>query len=408
MKVLIINSVCGIGSTGKICIGLARDFMAKGDEVRIAYGRKSPIPEQFQHICIRIGSDMNCRIQGLQTRLLDAHGFGSKRATRAFLNWAEAYHPDLLWLHNLHGYYINVEMLFDWIKQHPDLQVRWTLHDCWAFTGHCSYFTMAGCSQWKEQCVRCPQLREYPACYGKGAVQQNFERKRRAFTGVRNLTLITPSQWMADLTKQSFLGEYPVEVHYNTIDTTVFKPTASDFREKYGLQQTYVILGVAFIWDERKGLEAFLELAQMLDERYAIVLVGLSDKQVKSLPEQIPGIRPIQSPQAGIRVFASTTPTQEAAQRPADQPSAAVPQDVNAIYQAITGCKWTGQRHTVGRLICIPRTGSAQELAAIYTAADVYVNPTKEDNFPTVNLEAQACGTRVITYDTGGCRETLR
>ena len=176
------------------------------------------------------------------------------------------------------------------------------------------------------------------------SVRRNFARKRAAFTRVPNLTLITPSKWLADLVKQSFLKDYPVEVHYNTIDTTIFKPTPSDFRERYGLQYKIIVLGVANVWEDRKGLFDFYKLAKMLDDRYAIVLVGLSEKQIEDLPKSINGIQ---------------------------------------------------------------RTNSPQELAAIYTAADVFVNPTYEDNYPTVNLEAQACGTRVITYDTGGSKETL-
>ena len=224
------------------------------------------------------------------------------------------------------------------------MQVKWTLHDCWAFTGHCSYFTMVKCNQWKTKCTNCSQLRRYPACFAMSSVSKNFERKRKAFTGVKNLTLITPSKWLADLTRESFLKEYPVEVHYNTIDTSIFKPTASDFRERYALQDKFVVLGVANVWEDRKGLTDFFELRKQLDEKYAIVLVGLNKEQLEQLPAGIIGIQ---------------------------------------------------------------RTNSPQELAEIYTAADVFVNPTYEDNYPTVNLEAQACGTPVITYDTGGCKETL-
>lgn len=345
MKILIVNSVCGIGSTGRICTDLSKKFEADGHDVKIAFGRSSTVPEQFKKYAVRIGKDFDVKIHGLESRLFDNHGLASKHATKKFLQWADEYNPDLLWLHNLHGYYINYELLFDWIKSRPNMQVKWTLHDCWAFTGHCSYFTMVNCEQWKNHCSYCPQTRRYPACYGKGAASQNFDRKREAFTGVKNMTLITPSQWLADLVKQSFLKEYPVEVHYNTIDTNVFKPTPSDFRERYGLVGKKIVLGVASIWDERKGLRDFYKLATMLDDRFAIVLVGLSEKQIKELPKNILGIR---------------------------------------------------------------RTNSPQELAAIYTAADVFFNPTYEDNYPTVNLEAEACGTRVVTYDTGGCRETLR
>lgn len=344
MKYLFVNSVCGIGSTGRICADIAKKLEADGHEVKIAYGRTSTVPEQYGKYAVRIGSGIDVKVAGIQSRLFDNHGLASKRATKKFLQWADEYDPDLVWLHNLHGYYINYELLFQWIKSRPKMEVKWTLHDCWAFTGHCSYFTIVKCEQWKNHCSYCPQTRRYPACYGKGDASQNFDRKREAFTGVKNLTLITPSQWLADLVKQSFLKEYPIEVRYNTIDRNIFKPTPSDFRERYGLVGKKIVLGVASIWDERKGLRHFYKLAQMLDDRYAIVLVGLSEKQMKKLPKNILGIK---------------------------------------------------------------RTNSPRELATIYTAADVFFNPTYEDNYPTVNLEAEACGTRVVTYDTGGCRETI-
>lgn len=439
MKVLFINSVCGIGSTGRICTDLAQQLEAEGNEVKIAYGRKGTVPEQFQKYAVRIGTDFDCKMHAIQTRLFDTHGFGSKRATKEFLKWAEEYKPDLLWLHNLHGYYINVEMLFDWIKKHPDMQVKWTLHDCWAFTGHCSYFTMVKCEQWKSHCSYCSQLRRYPACFAMSSVSKNFERKRKAFTGVKNMTLITPSKWLADLTRQSFLKEYPVEVHYNTIDTSIFKPTPSDFRERYGLQDKIIVLGVANVWEDRKGLFDFYKLAQMLDDRYAIVLVGLSEKQIKDLPKNIKGIQRTNSLQELAAIYTAAdvlvnpsveetfgmTPVEEQAcgtpsivyedtaceEVALQNGNTVVPQDVNALYEAITGYKFNGgvTNNTCRcTIICIPRTNSPQELAAIYTAADVFANPTYEDNYPTVNLEAQACGTRVVTYDTGGSRETIK
>ena len=437
MKVLFINSVCGIGSTGRICTDLAQQLEAEGHEVKIAYGRNGTVPVKFQKYAVRIGSDFDCKMHALQTRIFDTHGFGSKAATKKFLQWAEDYKPDLLWLHNIHGYYINVEMLFVWIKQHPEMEVRWTLHDCWAFTGHCSHFTMVKCEQWKEHCSYCSQLRCYPACYIKSSVSKNFERKRKAFTGVKKMTLITPSNWLADLVKQSFLKEYPVEVHYNTIDKTIFKPTPSDFRERYGLENKKIVLGVANIWDERKGLRDFYKLAQMLDDNYAIVLVGLSKKQIADLPKNIKGIirtnstKELAAIYTAVDVFVNpskeetfgmTTVEAEAcgtkaivyedtacAEIAQSNTSIVVEQDVNAIYKAITGKIFGGvNRSLCYKIICIPRTSSARELAAIYTMADVFVNPTYEDNYPTVNLEAQACGIRVVTYDTGGCRETIK
>lgn len=345
MRYLLINSVCGFGSTGRICAEIADQLSSQGHEVKIAYGRMDNVPEKYRGMAVRIGSDMDMRFHGLATRIFDAHGFASKSATRRFLAWAETYNPDVVWLHNIHGYYINVEMLFAWLKKRPDTQVKWTLHDCWAFTGHCAYFTMAGCEQWTTHCEKCVKKKGYPSSLLMDGCKRNFDRKRAAFTGVKNMTLITPSQWLADLVKRGFLKDYPVEVVYNKINTDIFKPTPGDFREKHGLEGKYVILGVANIWDTRKGLADFLKLAGTLDETYHIVLVGLSEEQLQSLPSNVLGIR---------------------------------------------------------------RTANPQELAQIYSAADVLFNPTYEDNFPTVNLEAEACGTMVVSYDTGGCKETLR
>ena len=444
MRVLIINCVCGIRSTGRICTELAEEFLTKGDEVRIAYGRVDEVPKEYKNIAVRIGNKLDCAIHAVQTRLFDWHGFGSRNATKKFLKWADTFHPDIVWLHNIHGYYINVEMLFTWIKEHPDMLVKWTLHDCWAFTGHCSHFTAVKCEQWKNHCSYCPQLKSYPSCYGIGNVYRNYERKEHAFTDVKNMQLIVPSKWLAGLVKQSFLREYPVEVRYNTINTDVFKPTESDFRDKYGLQNKKIVLGVASTWNERKGLRDFYKLAEMLDDHYAIVLVGLNKKQMHDLPKNIHGIRRINNSEELAAIYSAAdifanpsveetfgmatieaqacgipsivyenTACAEVAEQNGNQ---VVRQDVGALYEAITGSKLMknreGTEHTSlvykgCSVIAIPRTNSPIELAQIYSTADVFVNPTYEDNYPTVNLEARACGCRIITYDTGGCRETL-
>lgn len=344
MKILLINAVCGTGSTGKICGAIAQQYEEDGHEAKIAFGRDGFVPEQFQKYAVRIGGDMDVRFHGIYTRLTDRHGFASRRATKNFLQWATAYNPDVLWLHNIHGYYINIELLFQWIKARPHMQVKWTLHDCWTFTGHCSHFDFIGCDKWKTVCHNCPQEGEYPASMLLDSSRSNYEAKRRLFTDIPNMTLITPSKWLADLVKESFLREYPVEVVYNTINTDIFKPTPSNFRSRYGLENKKIILGVASSWGPRKGLNDFVKLASMLDDSYQIVLVGITPEQAKSLPATI---------------------------------------------------------------LSIPRTNSPRELAEIYTAADIFFNPTYEDTFPTVNLEARACKARVVTYDTGGCKETL-
>lgn len=345
MRVLIINEVFGTTSTGKICAQIAEQMEQEGHEVKVAYGRWKNVPTKYKRFAHYIGSNLEVSLHVLQTRLFDTHGFGSKHATRKFLKWAEEYKPDLLWLHNLHGYYINVELLFAWIKEHPDMKVKWTLHDCWAFTGHCTHFAMIQCEQWKTGCSNCSQLRRYPACIAWSSVGRNFERKRKAFTAVKNMTLIVPSKWLANLVRQSFMKEYPVEIHYNAVDTNIFKPTFSDFRERHNLQNKIVILGVANVWEERKGLFDFYKLAQLLDERYAIVLVGLTEKQLEKLPKNIVGIQ---------------------------------------------------------------HTSSQEELAGIYTAADVLVNPSVEETFGMTQIEAHACGTPSIVYENTACEEIAR
>ena len=335
MKILMINSFCGLGSTGRICTDLADTLSEQGHKVKIAYGRDY-VPEKYQKYAVRIGTDLDVRLHGVQTRIFDNQGFCSKKATEKFLEWADNYNPDIVHLHNIHGYYINIEMLFAWIKKRPDLKVIWTLHDCWTFTGHCTYFTMVKCDRWKTGCHNCPQKKEYPKSLLLDNSKNNWLSKKSLFTGIKHMTIVTPSHWLAGLVKQSFLKEYPVKVINNGIDTDVFKPTPSNFRQQYHLENKKVILGVASTWDKRKGLDDFIKLSEMLDENYKIVLVGLSDKQMKMIPDKILGIT---------------------------------------------------------------RTNSTKELAEIYTAADVFLNPSYEETMGLVTIEAIACGTPVVTSD---------
>jgi len=339
LKMMQINTVCGVGSVGRIVRQIHEALREKGHESYIAYGRK-PLGCDG---AIRIGEDLDVYFHVFLTRVFDLHGFGSKKATKKFLKIVEEINPDIIHLHNIHGYYLNIEVLFDFLKSF-DKPVVWTLHDCWAFTGHCSHFTYAKCERWKTGCYSCPEKKSYPRSVIFDNSKSNYARKKKAFTGAKNMTLVTPSQWLAGLVKESFLRDYPVQVIPNGIDTEVFKPTPSDFKKRYGLDGKFLILGVANVWEKRKGFDYFLDLSKYLSDDEIIVLVGLSDERIKNLPNNIIGIK---------------------------------------------------------------RTNSAKELAEIYTAADVFFNPTLEDNYPTVNLEAQACGTYVITFDSGGAKETI-
>lgn len=345
MRVLFINEVSGHTSTGKICAGQAKRLIEEGHQAVIAYGRDAYVPEEYKSISVRIGTDRDVKKHALYTRITDKHGLGSRKATAKFLKWADEYDPDMVWLHNLHGYYINYEILFDWIKKRPEMKVKWTLHDCWAYTGHCVFYSYRGCDRWKTGCHSCPQKKNYPASLLIDNSKSNYERKKAVFTGVKNLEIITPSNWLADQVRQSFLKDYPISVVYNEIDRSKFKPTPSDLREKLRIQDKKIILGVANVWEERKGLNDFIELSRILDEKYVIVLVGLNDKQIKALPEGIIGLG---------------------------------------------------------------KTNDVTELAGIYTTADYFVNPSREETFGMTALEAAACGTKSIVYKGTACEEIAK
>lgn len=343
MKVLQINTVCGRGSTGRIATDLLKCLKEKGYFGKIAYGI-GPMLNAESSETIEIDTKLEYYVHNLFSRFTDKEGCYSIYATKRLIGQIEEYKPDIIHLHNIHGHYINYKILFNYLKK-VKMPVVWTFHDCWSFTGHCSHFTMAKCEQWKNHCSYCSQLRCYPECYTKGNVKSNFTNKMQSFTGLDNLVIVTPSKWLAGLVKESFLKEYPVRVINNGIDLTKFQPKNGDqFRNKYNLKGKTVILGVASEWSERKGYSDFIKLSSEISENQKIVMVGVSDRQVEELPNSI---------------------------------------------------------------IAIKKTNSVEELAEIYSAADVFLNFTYEDNFPTVNLEAMACGTPVITYKTGGSVEPI-
>ena len=405
MRVLFINTSCGVGSTGRICGELSEKLENEGNECVIAYGRSCS--EKYSKYGHRIGNKLSVYIDILTTRVFDFHGLSSIIATKRFLKWADEYNPDLLWLHNIHGYFINYELLFRWIKSRPGMKIKWTLHDCWAFTGHCGFFTMAGCEKWKTGCGTCPLKLDYPESLIFDNSRNNFKRKKEAFCGVKDLTIITPSQWLADLVKTSYLKDYPVDVRYNDINKEVFKPTKSDFRQKYELEGKTLILGVANVWHKRKGLDDFIELARMLNDDYCIVLVGFTSKQISSFEKYAPQIIKRTEKQEVYLITGGLRPSgEEAKVVKKTSNGVAIAPDVSGLANEITKGKHI--QSSGSKMILITKTDSPEELAGLYSTADFFVNPTHEDNYPTTNLEAQACGTYVITYDVGGSKETLK
>ncbi|MCR5485919.1 MAG: glycosyltransferase [Lachnospiraceae bacterium] len=339
-KILLLNSIAGTGSTGRILTGLAAMLQEEGNESLICYGRKS---FQGGALSYRIGNDPGVYLHGALSRLTDRHGLYSSHATKKLVRRIREYAPDLIHLHNVHGYYLNIPILFRFLREYGR-PVLWTLHDCWSFTGHCTHYEYVKCTRWMKQCHDCPQLREYPRSFFADASASNYRLKKNLFTGIEKLQLVTPSEWLKKQVSRSFLKDYPATVIPTGIDLDQFRPTASDLRERYGLQGKTVLLGVANPWRERKGLDDFISLAERLPEGYAIVMIGLKKKQLARIPSKIIGME---------------------------------------------------------------KTDSVSEMAMWYTLADQYVNLTREDTFPTTNLEALACGTPVITYRAGGSPESV-
>lgn len=339
MKVLQINSVANSGSTGRIAEEIGTVLLAHDHESYIAYGRGKA---KSNSKLIKIGSKVDVYTHGAYTLLTDKHGFASKNATKKLVSQINEIKPDILVLHNLHGYYIHLPVLFDYINQN-NLPVIWTLFDCWAFTGHCTYFDDIECTKWKKHCNKCPKHKNYPSSWVDNSFH-NFEDKRKLFTSIKNMELVTHSQWLGDLVKKSFLRNYPVNVTPSAINLDLFKPTPSNLRKKFNLGNKKVILGCASAWSNRKGFSDFLKLSEILSDDYQTVMIGLNKKELKGLPKNVIGLQ---------------------------------------------------------------RTESIEELAQWYSLAYVFVNPTSQDNFPTTNLEALACGTPVITYKTGGSPEAI-
>ncbi|MGX7330625.1 glycosyltransferase [Aerococcus sanguinicola] len=344
MKVLQINSVIDFGSTGRICRDLYDFLEENGHECVIAYGRGKSTPG---YKTIKIGSKIDQALHGVYSRLFDRHGFASRQATRQLIEEIEEFDPDIIHLHNIHGYYLNIEILFNYLST-KDTPVVWLLHDQWSISGHSANFNLNDDGTLPTSLKNRDELKNYPKTVGFGQFKKNLRDKEKLFTSIKNMTIVTPSHWLESIVSKSFLNKYPIMTIYNGVNTDIFKidfNKSNYLRKQWNSEQKIVILGVASIWDPRKGLDDFIKLSQLLSPAdYQIVLVG-SDPQIKNK----------------------------------------LPRDI----------------------VTIERTNSVEELKDIYNASDVFVNPTYFDNFPTVNIEALACGTPVITYDTGGSGESI-
>lgn len=340
-KIVFVNSV-NYGSTGTIMLQIADTALNSGYETYIALPKSTSNFPNATNNTIFIGNRIERNIHLKLGYLTGMHGNYSTHGTKKLLEKISQINPNIIHLHNLHNCFINLELLFDYIKK-QNISVVWTLHDCWAFTGQCPHYTMVKCEKWKTECNNCPIYRQYPAAR-IDKTKEKFYLKKKWFTGVENLTLVTPSAWLKKQVEVSFLSQYPVVTINNGIDLSIFKPTKSDFREKYDLKDKIILLGVANPWSAKKGLNVFVELSKLIDEKYKIVLVGLSEKQIEDLPENILGL---------------------------------------------------------------PKTNNQTELAKIYSAADYFINPSVEETMGLVTVEALACGTPVIVSNSTAVPEVV-
>ena len=336
MKILQINTVLSYGSTGSIVRNIYDGLVADGHDCLIVYGR-GDAAEGYQSVSI--ANKLETLIHVLGSRFFDSHGLFSKSSTQKLIAIIEDYKPDIIQLHNIHGYYLNFPVLFQYLSE-LTIPVVWLMHDQWAISGGAAYSDNL-ISQTKRTTE---ERREYPKVNFLEQYKRNLQLKKSFFTKLSSLVVVTPSDWLSNQMRESFFQPFPVYTIHNGIDLTKFKATNIEKRE----YQKKQVLGVAHKWDNRKGTDFFLKLAKDLENTHHFTMVGVD---------------------AGLK------------------------DNISKNKLPIT---------------MLQKTSSVQELVAFYQEADIFLNPTLQDNFPTVNIEAQACGTPVITFQSGGSGESIQ
>lgn len=340
MTIIQINFSTNIGSTGKIAEQIGELIIRQGWKSYIVSGRHYGTSSSKSII---INNRISILWHVFISHFCDMDGLGSYFATRKLVKKLKKIDPDIIHLHVIHESYINYPVLFQYLAK-ANIPVVWTFHDCWAFTGHCPHFEFIGCEKWKTHCCSCeaPVNRRKLEFFHRSTT--NFSKKKKYFCSIDNMTIVPVSYWLADIISKSFLKEYKTCVIHNGIDTDLFKPKASNLRERHAIAtDKFVIIGVANGWGKRKGYDDFISVAKQRPD-WQFVMIGLPEYCFASLPSNVLGIQ---------------------------------------------------------------YTRNQEELSEYYNTSDVFLNTTYEDTYPTVNLEALSCGTPVVTYKTGGSPESV-
>lgn len=340
MKILQINTVSTVGSTGRIVAEICTAAQEKGYNTLTAYsyGEENSVLSGY-----KISTQASRRMSVLKCRLFGENVHLAKNDTKKLVKKIKEYAPDIVHLHNLHGYYLDFEILFDCLRE-IDVPVVWTLHDNYAFTGHCTYPERMDCKKYETLCHSCPAKKRYPKSLFFDTAKKSYLEKKRIFTSVPKLHVVTPSHWLGGCAKNSFLGKFPVTVINNGVNTQIFRPTESDVFDEIRKNHSFITISAAATWGKAKGYDILLEIAKKMPPYVHMVVVGVTKELKDSMPPNMTGVL---------------------------------------------------------------KTNDAYELARLYSAADVFVNPTRNDTFSMVNVEAFSCGIPVITSDAGGTKETI-
>lgn len=340
--VLQINEALAVTSTGHIVEELGRAAEQAGWVCYAAHGARYHKPSALHHITL--GTRWSEYLHGLLSLIANAHGLGSRIATQKLIKTIEAVRPDIIHLHNLHGYYLNYPMLMQYLAQ-AQIPVVWTLHDCWTMTGHCAHFASCDCTQWETECHDCPLYADYPRAFGAWHTRRNFSLKKELFTAIPNTHIVCVSNWLSSIAKKSLLSPLPIQTIYNGVDTQLFRPCdTTSLRESVHAQGKKVLLGVASIWNEHKGLYDYIRIAKRLDaQQYLLILIGIDNKK-HLFPDNV---------------------------------------------------------------LCVARTETREELAEYYSMADALLCLSHQETFGLTLAEAMAAGTPCVAYDRTAMSEIV-